>query len=223
MRFPIRIFICYDHAEDWLVRELESVLPIGVCDLWYYRKLLPGQDGIGDLLRVLGQCVVVIYIASFDSTRSEQCRWELERAVEMGLPVIPVISCKDVPLPEFLRNRQWADFSSGLTMESVTGLLGGLMSAASRTLSTSDQVETQSKNRNDAVSQNDIPTEASAVPVAHHFFQKAMKHYELKEYESALDKLDDVLFLDHDYIDAKELRRLVIRRIRRQGGVNAGK
>jgi tetratricopeptide (TPR) repeat protein len=128
----MRLFISYAHDDEAQVEQLVDILREGGHDPWFDDHLMPGQDWKARLNREIEAADAFVYTLTSHSVKSEWCRWELARAVELGKPVIPVLLVEGTAIPNALGHYQYADFSEGATPESVARLMGGLMQVAVR-------------------------------------------------------------------------------------------
>ncbi|NDJ77604.1 MAG: SUMF1/EgtB/PvdO family nonheme iron enzyme [Chloroflexi bacterium] len=122
----MRLFISYAHSDIAMVRSLADILQRGGHDPWYDHRLLPGQHWKTVLHESIQQCDAFVYLLSPESVASEWCQWELAEAVKLGKPVVPILIQAGTPLEPPLSELQYADFSTGMTVEGVASFMGGL-------------------------------------------------------------------------------------------------
>jgi hypothetical protein len=64
---------------------------------------------------LIAQSDTVVFVVSPEAVKSEQCTWEVDRALELSKRLLPVIfkSVPDHDIPEKLRRLQFVRFDSG--------------------------------------------------------------------------------------------------------------
>jgi hypothetical protein len=94
--------------------------------VWIDERLQAGQDWQVQLGAAMRQSDVLIYALTLEALASEVCRWEVNEAIKLGKPILPVLLQARTPIPDWLGKVQYVDFSSGPTGEAVARLLGSL-------------------------------------------------------------------------------------------------
>jgi len=121
----------HDFARD-LKKKLESYEDITVLLDEY--EMLPG-DSIKDWMddAIQKGCDVFLFVLSPHSLQSENCLYELDLALQTGLPIIPVF-IRDCEIPENLRGILFADFRENLDLPFylVNRLVRGIRRQAER-------------------------------------------------------------------------------------------
>lgn len=126
----MKLFISYAHTDRWQVNQIVSVLKSGGHDPWFDEQLLPGDDWKKRLLTAIQDCEIFVYVLSPESVESEWCQWEFARAIELDKAVLPILIQSPIDLPDLIAQRQYVDFSKGMTPESVSRLMGGITQIA---------------------------------------------------------------------------------------------
>jgi formylglycine-generating enzyme required for sulfatase activity len=120
----MRLFVSYARVDKPYCIQIVDTLDVH--DTWYDQRLYAGQNWWKEILRRLDWCEGFVYLLSADSVTSEYCRKEFELAQSLGRHIFPVVIESDVAIPESLAEVQYADFSSGLTPDSVKVLLNSI-------------------------------------------------------------------------------------------------
>jgi hypothetical protein len=120
----MRLFISYARVDRTFCIQIADTLDIH--DIWFDDRLYAGQDWWKEILRRLDWCEGFVYLLSPNSVASDYCRQEYEIARDSGRHIFPVLIDKDTPIPEDLRDIQYADLSGGLTTDTVKTLLNAI-------------------------------------------------------------------------------------------------
>lgn len=122
----MRLFISYSHADKPLVTEIAKLFEEAGLEVWFDHQLLPGEKWQEVLYEEISRSDVFVYALSPESVNSQWCQWEYETAAKLGKRILPILLQKNTPLPEELKQYQYADFSDTLDATSVARLMGGL-------------------------------------------------------------------------------------------------
>ena len=122
----MKLFISYAHTDNWQVTQIVELLRSGGHDPWFDQRLLPGQDWKKELRDAVDSCEIFVFALSPASSESEWCQWEFTQAVELKKPIVPILILATEKVPESLVDRQFVDFSQGMTPEAVARLMGGI-------------------------------------------------------------------------------------------------
>jgi hypothetical protein len=93
----MRIFISYARSDAIAVRQLHRDLGMAGHDAWLDERLEGGQDWWQEILEQISNCALFVLAVSPDSIQSRACGAELEHAVAVCRPILPVRLC-DVDL-----------------------------------------------------------------------------------------------------------------------------
>jgi hypothetical protein len=113
-----RAFLSYSHVDKLVVERLEKDLGELGWAVWCDRALSGGQRWWDGILQNVRQCDVFVFGMSQAALRSEACSRELDYALALGKPVLPVIVGEPVPealLPPVLSETQRVDVRAGDT------------------------------------------------------------------------------------------------------------
>jgi hypothetical protein len=77
----------------------------------------------------LRECDAFVYAISQHSLESEWCRWELEQAIKLRKPVIPIVLETGLTLPPSLLDYQYIDLSEEPSPQTIARLMRGLYAA----------------------------------------------------------------------------------------------
>ena len=84
------VFACYAHGDREVVfPELAKLRDAGV-NVWYDEGIGPGSDWTEDLADAIDRCAQFFYFVSDASVASENCRGEVQYALNRGKPLLPV-------------------------------------------------------------------------------------------------------------------------------------
>lgn len=144
----MKIFISYARVDKpYCVRIVET---LDVHDVWYDQRLYAGQHWWREIMRRLEWCEVFLYLLSPESVNSMYCKKELDVAMKLKRPIIPILIDAETEIPDYLDDYQYLDMSTALTAGNVAGLLNAILLverealrisvSATNTLSTSEMV-----------------------------------------------------------------------------------
>lgn len=86
-----KVFISYRSAERPLVERLVDVISrAGAFEIWYDQQIIGGQSWWDEILKALEGAEVVVLALSRAYLESEACRLELNYALGLGKPLVPV-------------------------------------------------------------------------------------------------------------------------------------
>jgi hypothetical protein len=122
----VKLFISYAHTDMWHVTQIVELLRSGGYDVWFDKRLLPGQDWKQELSNAIKTSDIFVYSLSPSSVDSEYCQWEFSEAVRLKKPIVPILIHVTENLPESILSRQFVDFSQGMTHEALARLMGGI-------------------------------------------------------------------------------------------------
>ena len=86
-----RVFLSYSRSELGHVRTLAQHLRTGGYDFWFDQELSGGQHWWNEVLRQIFECDVFVAVISEHSLRSNACKLELQYAVTLGKPLLPIM------------------------------------------------------------------------------------------------------------------------------------
>jgi hypothetical protein len=125
----MRLFLSYAHEDKQTVRQLSDLLQDGGHNPWFDHWLLIGKQWKQELEKELRECDAFVYAISQHSLASEWCRWELEQAIKLRKPVIPIVLEKGLALPPSLLDYQYIDLSEEPSPQTIARLMRGLYAA----------------------------------------------------------------------------------------------
>ncbi len=105
-------FVCYSHKDEGIVYPLIERLSRNGCRLWYDSGIHAGEDWPEVIADHLQHCSVVLYFMSKESVDSHNCRNELNLAIEIEKPLLPVRynnAKMTLGMRLMLNNVQWID------------------------------------------------------------------------------------------------------------------
>jgi formylglycine-generating enzyme required for sulfatase activity len=120
----MRLFISYARVDKPYCTQIVNTLDFH--EPWYDQRLYAGQHWWKEILRRLDWCEGFVYLLSPDSVASEYCCREFELAQNLGRHIFPILIREGTTIPESLEGVQYADFSKGITPESVKVLLSSI-------------------------------------------------------------------------------------------------
>ncbi|NWF70505.1 MAG: SUMF1/EgtB/PvdO family nonheme iron enzyme [Chloroflexi bacterium] len=156
----MRLFVSY--ARVYKPYCIQIVDTLEVHEVWFDQRLYAGQQWWKEILRRLDWCEGFVYLLSPDSVGSEYCRREFDLALNLGRPIFPVLIHEKTPIPDALREVQYADLSKGLTPEAVRVLLSSIQiaerqkashNAAYPTAITADEIKLPTINSANVISE----------------------------------------------------------------------
>ena len=122
----MRLFTCYARADRERLRLVHQALLDAGHHGWFDGFILPGEDWKARLQDEIQVCDAFLYAISSASIASEWCAWELERAIELGKPVVPAVLEVGVDLPDSVADLHFADLTATDADDNLRRLLGGL-------------------------------------------------------------------------------------------------
>src|SRR6266498_3589813 len=127
------IFISYSRRDQEFVSRLASDLNAHVAFVWFDRSTIqPGQKWHDEILEGIRECKAFILVLSPDAVESRYVREELNKALELGKPIFPVIYRPAKWTDEFaslIKDIQTIDFRSGSYTDNFHKLVDGLAEA----------------------------------------------------------------------------------------------
>lgn len=137
----MRIFVSYARVDKPVCHQVAQLLNIH--EVWFDQRLYAGQNWWREILDRLNWCEVFIYLLSPESVSSTYCRREFQIAVASNKAILPVLIDDKTPLPEELREVQYADLSKGLNDTSaVSSLLNSVYMMEKKLATENGRVET---------------------------------------------------------------------------------
>jgi len=126
------IFISYSRVDRPFVQDLVKRLRrIYIGDtIWFDESLHGGQFWWTEILSQIKASDIFIYLLSRDSVESEYCLAELEEANRLQKQILPVVIRSRTPIPNELRDIQFVDMSSGVTVDGMTELQAAINALA---------------------------------------------------------------------------------------------
>src|SRR6476646_12250969 len=116
----LKVFISYsrkDSAEfaDELVAGLEYG---GFAPFLDRQDIAAGEVWEARLGGLIAQSDTVVFVVTPEAVKSERCKWEVDRTVELSKRLLPVIykPVPDADIPEKLRRLQFVRFDTGRSM-----------------------------------------------------------------------------------------------------------
>jgi hypothetical protein len=102
----MKLFVSYSHKDGAKVAELASLLS-PFHDLWIDKQsIAPGRDWKEEIEKGIKRCNVFVFVASKSSCLSEECQWEVTKAIQYRKPIIPLI-LETCELEPALAKLQW--------------------------------------------------------------------------------------------------------------------
>jgi len=127
------IFISYSRRDQEFVSRLASDLNAHVAFVWFDRSTIqPGQKWHDEILEGIRECKAFILVLSPDAVESRYVREELDKALELGKPIFPVIYRPAKWTDEFaslIKDIQTIDLRSGSYTDNFHKLVDGLAEA----------------------------------------------------------------------------------------------
>jgi len=107
------VFICYSRRDREFVERINAALGDGGKNVYVDWRIPDwSPDYENELLGAIDASDTFVFVLSPDSLASPHCKFELDRAVDQGKRIRPLL-CRDVDdsaVPEALRKPQWLDF-----------------------------------------------------------------------------------------------------------------
>ncbi len=121
----MKIFISYARVDKpYCIRIVET---LHVHEVWYDQRLYAGQHWWREIMRRLEWCDIFLYLLSPESANSMYCKKELDVAIKLNRPVIPILIDAETEIPESLNDYQYLDMTGALTASNVAGLLNAIL------------------------------------------------------------------------------------------------
>lgn len=116
----LRIFVCYARVNKSYCAELVQYLDGH--DVWFDDRLYAGGNWWHQILQRLDWCQVFIFVISPDSIKSQYCLKELEVAIKLGRPIIPILITQGTRIPKSIAHLHYVDATRGHTGVAVHAL-----------------------------------------------------------------------------------------------------
>jgi hypothetical protein len=130
---PDDIFISYSRRDQEFVSRLASDLDAQVAGVWFDQSDIQlGEKWHDEIMKGIRECKAFILVLSPDAVESKYVREELQKALELGKPIFPVIYRPAVWKDEFetlVKEVQTLDLRSGSYTDSFQKLVDGLVAA----------------------------------------------------------------------------------------------
>jgi hypothetical protein len=127
------IFISYSRHDQEFVTRLASDLNAHVAFVWFDRSTIqPGQKWHDEIMEGIRDCKAFILILSPDSMESQYVREEVNKALELGKTIFPILYRPATWTGEFesiVRDIQTLDLRSGSYTDNFQKLVDGLIEA----------------------------------------------------------------------------------------------
>lgn len=117
------LFISYARTDRAQVEALASDLQALGHRVWFDRELTGGQHWWEGILKAIRDADVFVFVASRDAARSVACRRELEYAIALSLPILPVAlqPLREIgALPPFVESLHIIDYSHAGKAEAMS-------------------------------------------------------------------------------------------------------
>jgi len=125
-----RVFISYSrHNLDVVTKLIHNLNAVGI-DTWHDQTLSGGQRWWDTILANIRECDIFIFLLSPESWDSEACKSELDYAIQLGKPILPVLISAGINLnllPHPLNEIQIMDCQRG-DKEAVFALVKSIYS-----------------------------------------------------------------------------------------------
>lgn len=135
MNDPDYVFISYAQSDSAFVNRLSAELRQKGISVWIdNQEIHPGSDWLKEIKKGLINASALIYVISSNSLKSKWVERELLFIIHQEKIILPVLidEVNKDEIPSFLRNIQWADFTSSYS-EGLKSLLRGLESISKST------------------------------------------------------------------------------------------
>jgi hypothetical protein len=127
------IFISYSRRDQEFVTRLASDLDKQVAGAWFDQSTIQvGQKWHDEIMDGIRECRAFVLVLSPDAAESRYVREEVNKALELGKPIIPVLYRSGKWTGEFaalVKNVQTLDLRSGSYRENFQKLVDGLVAA----------------------------------------------------------------------------------------------
>jgi len=117
MAQPVKAFISYARVDSAFVERLSKALAERGVEFWIdQRDIPPAADWLRRIVDGIVKSTFFVFVVSPESVESRVCGVELQQAVGLHKPLVPVLWRK-AEMPEALRSLQWCDFSGTHSFE----------------------------------------------------------------------------------------------------------
>lgn len=127
------IFISYSRRDQEFVSRLADDLNAHVAGVWFDQSTIqPGQKWHDEILEGIRECKAFVLVLSPDAVESRYVREELDKALELGKPIFPVIYRPAKWTDEFaslIKDIQTIDLRLGSYTDNFHKLVDGLIEA----------------------------------------------------------------------------------------------
>lgn len=127
------IFISYSRRDQEFVTRLAADLDTQITGVWFDQSTIQvGQKWHAEIMDGIRECRAFILVLSPDAAESRYVREEVNKALELGKPIIPVLYRPDNWTGEFealVKDVQTLDLRSGSYGENFQKLVDGLVAA----------------------------------------------------------------------------------------------
>ncbi|MCK9684489.1 toll/interleukin-1 receptor domain-containing protein [Scleromatobacter humisilvae] len=116
------VFLSYARTDRARIDTLSDDLQMLGHQVWFDRELTGGVHWWAGILKAIASADVFIFVASRDAAESVACRRELEYALALGLPILPVaMEGLDAigALPPFIESLQIVDYSHATKADAI--------------------------------------------------------------------------------------------------------
>jgi hypothetical protein len=124
----MRLFISYARKDKARIHDLINILREGGYDPFFDQQLTGGRDWQVQLSDEIDACDVLIAVLTPHSIRSDWCRWELVRAIQLGKPIVPVM-LKRVAVPRYLQRIMVIDLTNRADSGAIARLVHSIQHA----------------------------------------------------------------------------------------------
>ena len=116
------VFLSYARTDRARIDTLSGDLQLLGHQVWFDRELTGGVHWWEGILKAIASADVFIFVASRDAAESVACRRELEYALALGLPILPVAMDgldRIGALPPFIESLQIVDYSHATKADAI--------------------------------------------------------------------------------------------------------
>ncbi len=116
------VFLSYARTDRARIETLSEDLQLLGHQVWFDRELTGGVHWWEGILKAIASADVFIFVASRDAAESVACRRELEYALALGLPILPVAMDgldRIGALPPFIESLQIVDYSHATKADAI--------------------------------------------------------------------------------------------------------